>query len=131
MNTLEIRFNDKPVCYSPITSDLILKVGYKHSVSLTQVIDEYRVNGTGISVVQERWQDFEAGQPMEGRIEDGFFVKDMNMFLGKSWEYWFIPLNNVTLELDGRRINFHLEREGIMQFEVTKIPVVISLFRWC
>ena len=131
VNTLEIRFNEKTVCYSPILSTLTLKVRYKHSVSLTNVVDVYRINESGLSAVQERWQEFEAGQPMEGRIEDGYMVKDMNLQLGKSWEYWFIPLNNVTLELNDKRINFKPDEEGIMQFRVEKNPVLVPLLRWC
>lgn len=104
---------------------------YKHSVSLTNVVDVYKVNESGLYAVQERWQEFEAGQPMEGRIEDGYMVKDMNMQLGKTWDYWFIPLNNVTLELNDKRINFKPNGEGIMQFRVEKNPVLVPLLRWC
>lgn len=131
INTLEIRFNENTVCYSPILSTLTLEVNYKHSVSLTNVVDVYKVDGSGISVIQERWQEFEAGQPMDGRFENGYLVKDMNLYLGKSWEYWFIPLNEVSVEVDEKEINFKPEEEGIMQFRVVRNPLLVPLLRWC
>ena len=131
LNALELKFNGRTVCYSPLFSDLTLKVRYRHSVSLTKVVDVYRVNNSGITAIEEKWQEFEAGQPMDGKIEDGYLVKDMNMYLGKSWEYWFIPFNNVTLELNDKRINFKPSEGGIMQFKVEKNPFLVPLLRWC
>lgn len=131
INALEIKFNDKTVCYSPIISNLTLTVDYKHSVSLTKVIDVYRVDGSGISAVQEKWQQFDAGQPLEAQVENGFFVKNMDMYLGKSWEYWFISLNNVTIGLNGKVIFSNPGEDGIVQFRVLKTPAIIALFRWC
>ncbi len=131
VNTLKVEFNEKPICYSPLTSDLTLTVEYKHSVSLTKVIDIYCVNDSGIFAVQEKWQQFDAGQPLKGHVENGFYVKNMSKYLGKSWEYWFIPLNNVTVELNGKIIFSKPKEEGIMKFELLKTPAIMTVLRWC
>ncbi len=131
VNTLKVEFNKRPVCYSLLITDTTLTVEYRHSVSLTKVIDVYRINSSGIFAVQERWQQFDAGQPLNGRIENGFYVKDMNKYLGKSWEYWFIPLNNVTVELNGNIIFSKPKEEGVVKFELLKTPAIMALLRWC
>ncbi|RLI79728.1 hypothetical protein DRP05_02990 [Archaeoglobales archaeon] len=131
INALQLKFNEKTIRCVPITSSLKLTVDYTHSVSLTEVTDVYCVNSSGIFAVQERWQEFEAGQPLEGYAEDGFFVKDMNMYLGKSWQYWFIPLNNVTVTLNGNVVLSKPSEEGILEFEVFKIPAVMIAIGWC
>jgi len=131
INALKIEFNEKTICYSPIVSSLTLTVNYKHSVSLTRVVDIYQVNESGITAIQEKWQQFEAGQPLEANVDNGFFVKNMNMYLGKNWEYWFIPLNNVTIGLNGKAVLSGLKDEGKVRFEVLKIPTIIALSRRC
>ena len=130
-NVLEVKFNEETICYSPLTSNLTLIVDYIHSVSLTKVVDVYCINKSGIFAVQERWQQFDAGQPLEANVEDGFYVKNMNMYLGESWEYWFIPLNNVTIMLNGKIIFSKPREEGIMRFELLKVPAIIAIIRWC
>lgn len=131
INALEVKFNEETICYTPVTSNLKLMVDYTHSVSLTKVVDVYRVNNSGIFAVQEKWQQFDAGQPLEAHVENGFFVKNMNMYLGKSWEYWFIPLNNVTVMLNGKIVFSKPDEEGILKFELLRIPAVMIAFRWC
>jgi len=128
---LEIGFN-KNVCYFPLSSNPTLIISYTHSVSLTKVVDIYRINKTGIYAIQEKWQEFMAGQPLDVQYTEGqFYVKDMNMYLGKSWEYWFIPLNNVTVKISDKIVFTQLKEEGIMKFKVKKVPFVFSIIRRC
>jgi hypothetical protein len=129
VDTLVIEFNEKE-CYVPLNSNFTLTVRYTHSVSLTKVVDVYRIDETGIYAVQERWQQFDAGQPLDvQRIEDGYFVKNVNLYLGKSWRYWFIPLNNATVEVDGRVVFVQPEEEGILRFEIKKVPAILTIIR--
>ncbi len=109
----------------------MITVNYVHSVSLTRVIDVYIINNSGIFAVQEKWQQFDAGQPIEANVEDGFFVKNMHMYLGKEWEYWFIPLNNATIKLNGKIVFSNPNKEGILEFKLRKIPAIMLTFRWC
>ncbi len=131
VNALEIKFNEK-VCYYPLISNFTLIVAYTHSVSLTKVIDVYRIDKTGIYAIQERWQQFDAGQPLDIQDKEGqFFVKNMNMSLGKSWEYWFIPLNNATVKIDGKVVFVQPKEEGIMKFKIRKVPAILTIVRGC
>ncbi len=131
VDTLVIKFNEK-VCYVPLNSNFTLTVRYTHSVSLTKIVDVYRVDEKGIYAIQEKWQQFDAGQPLDiQRIEDGYFVKSMNVYLGKSWQYWFIPLNNATVEINGKVVFVQPEEEGILRFEIEKVPAILTIIgRW-
>jgi len=127
VDTLVIKFNEK-VCYVPLNSNFTLTVRYTHSVSLTKIVDVYRVDEKGIYAIQEKWQQFDAGQPLDiQRIEDGYFVKSMNVYLGKSWQYWFIPLNNATVEINGKVVFVQPEEEGILRFEIEKVPAILTI----
>ena len=129
VDTLVIKFNEK-VCYVPLNSNFTLTVRYTHSVSLTKIVDVYRVDEKGIYAIQEKWQQFDAGQPLDiQRIEDGYFVKSMNVYLGKSWQYWFIPLNNATVEINGKVVFVQPEEEGILRFEIEKVPAILTIIR--
>jgi len=131
VNVLEIKFNEK-ACYYPIISNLTLMVAYTHSVSLTKVVDVYRIDKTGIYAIQERWQQFDAGQPLDIQGTDGqFYIKSMNMFLGKSWEYWFIPLNNVTVKIDEKVVFVQPKEEGVMSLKIKKVPAILTIIRGC
>ena len=131
MNALQLKFNERTVCYAPLFSSLKITVNYTHSVSLTKVVDVYTVNDSGIFAVQERWQQFDAGQPLETHVENGFFVKNMRMYLGRSWEYWFIPLNNVTVKLDGKIVFSGPDEDGILEFGLVRDPFIVIASRWC
>ncbi|WP_167885334.1 MULTISPECIES: DUF1850 domain-containing protein [unclassified Thermococcus] len=130
-SVIRIEFNDK-ICYYPLGSNSTLEIDYIHSVSLTKVIDVYRVSKDGIYVLQEKWQEFLAGQPTNFDYRAGsFYVKNLNTFLGKSWEYWFIPINNVTVKIDGKIVFIQPNEEGIMKIEVRKAPILLIIVRRC
>ena len=119
-------------CYFNLESTSTLEIHYTHSVSLTKVVDVYRVSPEGIYFVQERWQEFLAGQPVDFDYRSGsFYVKNAHEFLGKSWSYWFIPVNNVTITLNGRVLFRQLPQEGVLEIRVEKIPLVLFLLRRC
>lgn len=130
-SVIGIEFNDK-ICYYPLGSNSTLEVVYTHSVSLTRVIDVYRVSKDGIYALQEKWQEFLAGQPTNFDYRAGkFYVKNLNIYLGKSWEYWFIPVNNVTVKINGRLVFVQPKEEGIMKIEVKKVPILLIISRRC
>jgi len=120
------------VCYYPIESNSTLEVHYTHSVSLTKVVDVYNVFPGGLYFTQERWQEFLAGQPVDFDYKSGpFYVKNAHEFLGKSWSYWFIPVNNVTITLNGRVLFKQPPREGVLEIKVERIPFIMSIIRRC
>ncbi|WP_169302206.1 DUF1850 domain-containing protein [Ferroglobus placidus] len=117
---LEVKFDDYALII-PLSSTLLLSVEYVHSVSLTKVIDVYMVNESGIYFVETKWQEFEAGQPLNGSVEGKFFVKKANKYLGKEWKYWFIPLNNFTIKV-GKSVFHQPNGEGFLEFRVKTVP---------
>lgn len=131
ISILEVRTEEGTAfCSLFFNSEIILKVSYTHSVSLTQVIDTYRIDRKGIWAIEERWQQFDAGQPIDfDEIETGFFIKKLNMLLGREWSYWFIPINKVSIVLNNEYIFRDIEREGKVVFRIKKIPLIITLTR--
>lgn len=119
------------LCSLFCNSDVILVLTYIHSVSLTKVIDKFRITRDGIWAIESRWQQFDAGQPIDfNRTENGFFVKEMNLFLGKEWTYWFIPLNKVSIKLNEKYIVKNMEKEGKVRFNLRRMPLILTLLSW-
>lgn len=129
---LEVRTEEGTyVCSLFFNSDITLTLTYTHSVSLTKVVDKFRITKDGIWAIESRWQQFDAGQSIDfTRVEDEFFVKDMNLFLGKEWTYWFIPLNKVSIKLNEKCIFQNIEKEGKVKFYLKRKPVVVILLSW-
>ncbi len=118
---LEISFNNHSVLI-PLASTLVLSVQYTHSVSLTEVVDVYRINKTGIYAVEERWKDSMAGQPLNGEIKNGYFVKRMGKNLGTEWRYWFIGENEFEIVVDDRTVFVQPDEDGTLNFQIKQIP---------
>ncbi len=119
-------------CYYYLEPNSTLEVHYTHSVSLTKVVDVYRVSGSGIYFTKEMWQEFLAGQPLDFQYKQGaFYVKETNEFLGKSWSYWFIPINNATISIDGKTVFVQPETDGVLEIKVEKVPLILSVARRC
>ncbi|MCX8128116.1 MAG: DUF1850 domain-containing protein [Synergistetes bacterium] len=129
---LEIRTEEGTyICSLFFNSEVIITLSYIHSVSLTEVIDKFKVTGDGIWAIESRWQQFDAGQPIDfNRIENGFFVKEMRLFLGNEWIYWFIPLNRPSIRLDGKYLVQEMRKEGKVKFKLRKEPLVFIIFSW-
>ena len=113
--------------FIPLTTYVTVSVEYNHSVSLTRVVDTYRVNQTGIYAIEERWQDFFAGQPLEGEIENGFAVKKLNAHLGQEWKYWFISMNDFKLYINDELVYVQPSEDGFLTFRVERVPVIVSI----
>ncbi len=78
--------------------------------------------------MEEKWQQFDAGQPLSfQKMEKGFFIKKLNMFMGKEWKYWFIPLNSVSIKVNSNFIVHDMKKEGIVDFAVVKVPLISIL----
>jgi hypothetical protein len=119
-------------CYYSLKPNSTLEVHYVHSVSLTKVVDIYRISGDGIYFTKEMWQDSLAGQPLDFQYKQGsFYVKESNEFLGKSWGYWFIPLNNATISVEGKIVFVQPKIEGTLEIRVERVPLILLLTRRC
>ncbi len=106
-----------------------LEVDYIHSVSLTKVCDIYIVNGSGIYAVEQKWQQFDAGQPISyDKVENGFFIKKLDLYMGTSLDYGFASLNNATVYVNGR---FVTKAEDRLRFDVENLPLAMLVANGC
>ncbi len=69
-----------------------ITIFYIHSVERSEIYEGLKVNRTGIYAVEMKWKDFGAGLPEDIQyMENGYYVKKINIYLGKSLDFWFIP----------------------------------------
>ncbi len=129
VHVLEITFNDFNLLV-PLSGTSTLSVEYTHSVSLTKVVDVYRINESGIYAYEEKWQEFLAGQPLNGSPEGEFFVKRLDKSLGKEWMYWFIEVNHFRLVLDGRPVFEQPAEDGLLVIRVKEVPAFKAHAGW-
>ncbi|OYT35430.1 hypothetical protein B6U96_10395 [Archaeoglobales archaeon ex4484_92] len=114
-------------CYTALNKTF--SINYIHSVSRTKVIDTYLANSSGIYFIEERWQQFDAGQPISfDEIKEGFFIKRKIIKMGNSCEYWFIPINNASINFDGKILRLN---SGNLRFQVKIVPWIITLIWRC
>ena len=126
VKVLEVKVGNK-ACFVPL-GRVKVEIVYLHSVSHTKVWDVYVVNGSGIYAVEQRWQQFDAGQPLDfDRIENGFFVKDLSLYLGPSLEYGFIPFNNASVRVGD--VTFRNVEK--LDFEVENVPAFVLVSGRC
>ncbi|ASJ01851.1 hypothetical protein A3L09_00535 [Thermococcus profundus] len=105
--------------------DLNVTIDYIHSVERSEVIEVLEVNSSGIYARQMWWKDFGAGLPEDFQtIRNGFYFKEINIPLGKSLDFWFIPLNRARIYVNGRLalkpagdtlVSFRVERCFLIQ----------------
>ena len=103
-------------------------LSYVHSVEKTRVEEEYQVGPSGIVMQSMTWQSFGAGLPDDyDECVDGRYVKQMDSRLGKTLSYWFLPVNNVRLDIGAKRVFEGPERESTMTLSVERLPLGIYL----
>jgi len=102
-----------------------ITIYYIHSVERSPIYEVLWVNSTGIYAIQMRWKDFGAGLPEDIQYVDaqGFYVKNIDIYLGKNLSFWFIPINQAHIWVDGvlvftphtpTLVNFTIERTMII-----------------
>jgi hypothetical protein len=79
-----------------------VSIRYVHSVERTWVEEHYRAGTDGLHLTMTRWQSFGAGLPTEyDFFADGFYVREMDTAMGRVLDYWFLPLNEAEVSVDG------------------------------
>ena len=102
-----------------------VELSYVHSVERTRVEEEYDVRPSGIVMRSMSWQSFGAGLPNDyDECVDGWYVKQMGTRQGKTLSYWFLPVNDVRLDIGGNRIFEGPERESMMALSVKCLPMI-------
>ncbi len=99
-------------------------VGYVHSVEQTWVEEAYEASRDGVRLRTMKWQSFGAGLPDEyDYYEDGFYVKELELDMGPSLSYWFLPLNRVEICVDERVVFRGPEQPSRVNARVCRMPL--------
>ena len=102
-----------------------VELSYVHSVEKTRVEEEYDVRPSGIVMRTMAWQSFGAGLPDKyDEYVDGRYVKRTETHLGRTMSYWFLPINDVRLDIGANRVFEGPERESTMVLSVQRLPVI-------
>ena len=107
-------------------------VGYVHSVEQTWVEEAYEASRDGLRLRTMKWQSFGAGLPDEyDYYRDGFYVKEMELDMGASLSYWFLPLNRVEICVDDTVVFRGPEEPSRVNAKVRRIPLAgLLLSQW-
>lgn len=79
-----------------------VSVRYVHSVERTWVEEHYQAGRDRLRLNLIRWQSSGAGLPAEyDYYADGYYVREMDVEVGRVLDYWFLPLNDVEVSVGG------------------------------
>ncbi|RKX47102.1 MAG: DUF1850 domain-containing protein, partial [Thermotogae bacterium] len=77
------------------------------------------------------WKDFGAGLPEDIQYsENGYYVKKVNIPLGKSLSFWFIPPNHAKISVN-EEVILSPTKETLVNFNVKKCPLILAIVRRC
>lgn len=79
-----------------------IMIEYIYSVEWSEVVEMLKVNSSGIYVIGMKWKDFGVGFLEDFQEWNGsWYEKWINIYFGKSFDYWFILFNWVNIMVDG------------------------------
>jgi hypothetical protein len=111
-----------------LRDDVSVIVGYVHSVELTWVEETYVVDSDGLRLARMRWQSSGAGLPDEyDSYAEGFYVRELDIDIGRVLDYWFIPLNRVEISVDGAVVFRGPDLPTRVVVRVRRVPVAVSI----
>jgi len=117
--------------YNALLGDVRVTVEYNHSVEHSEVIEILEANSSGIYVRKMLWSDFGAGLPEDIQgMENGYYYKDVDQYLGKGFDYWFIPFNRARI-IVGNRTVLAPKHAELVKFRVKKCPLILIALRRC
>jgi len=101
-------------------------LSYVHSVEKTMVEEEYDVRPSGIVMQAMAWQSFGAGLPEEyDEVVDGRYVKHGPVPVGRNLTYWFLPVNDVVMDIGTVRVFEGPQNASKLIVSVTCLPVFV------
>ena len=111
-----------------LRDDVSVIVGYVHSVEQTWIEETYVVDRDGLRLARMRWQSSGAGLPDEyDSYADGFYVRELDIDIGRVLDYWFLPLNRVEISMDGAVVFRGPDLPSRVVVRVHRVPVAISI----
>jgi hypothetical protein len=76
-----------------------------------------------------RWQSFGYGLPDEyDRFEDGFYVRSMDIGLGRRLDYWFLPLNDVRIAIGEQTLFKGPAEPARVSIRVRLVPLFVAIW---
>ena len=106
-------------------------INYIHSVQRSEITEILKANKSGFYVTEMRWKDFGAGLPEDIQYtENGYYVKRVNIPLGKDFSFWFIQLNQANISVNNESI-LTPTTETLVNFEVKRCPLLLAIIRRC
>ncbi len=109
-----------------------IKINYIHSVERIEVVEVLVGNSSGFYAIGMEWGDFGAGLPEDIQGEkNGNYYKHCNDYLGKNFQYWFIPMNNVNITVDNVAVLRSPKRPLLVNFSIKRVPLIVMIIgRW-
>jgi hypothetical protein len=111
--------------------DVKVEIDYIHSVERSEIKEVLEANSSGLYAKEMWWKDFGAGLPEDIQyMEDGFYVKRINIPLGKNLDFWFIPINRAEIKVNGETV-FAPKIETLVKFKVKRCLLMEILIGRC
>ena len=108
--------------------DVSVIVGYVHSVEQTWIEETYVVDSDGLRLARMRWQSSGAGLPDEyDSYAEGFYVRELDIDIGRVLDYWFLPLNRVEISVDGAVVFRGPDLPSRVVVRARRVPVAMSI----
>lgn len=104
-------------------------VTYLHSVERTWVEERYAADRDGLRLTRMRWQSSGAGLPAEyDAYADGYYVKELDTDIGRTLDYWFLPLNRIEVSIDGITVVRGHAAPARVVVRVCRAPLAVAVF---
>lgn len=130
VNALSVTVDNNTKEYTAIWGNKTIKVDYIHSVQRSKCIEIIEANNKRLQLKRKYYKDFGAGLPtFFDEKEDGYYIKYYERDLGTSFEYFFIPLNEVKIKIDGNTIYKNPEERIEVRFNVEKASLIKTLMK--
>jgi len=111
-----------------LRDDVSVIVGYVHSVEKTWVEETYVVDSDGLRLTRMRWQSSGAGLPDEYDFHaEGFYVRELDVDIGRVLDYWFLPLNQAEISVEGTVVFRGPDSPSHVVVRVRRVPVFVSI----
>ncbi|WP_297474576.1 DUF1850 domain-containing protein [Thermococcus sp.] len=127
VNAVQISYEGRSYLF-PTGSEI--KIDYIHSVERIEVVEFLIGNSSGFYAVGMEWGDFGAGLPEDIQGEkDGNYYKHCDDYLGRDFQYWFIPINHVNITVNNVTVLRSPSKPLLVNFRVKKVPLVVMMIR--
>jgi len=127
VNAVQVSYGGEDYVF-PAGSEI--KIDYIHSVERIEVVEFLIGNSSGFYAVGMEWGDFGAGLPEDIQGEmNGNYYKHCKDYLGRDFQYWFIPINHVNITVDNVTILRNPDKPLLVNFRIKRVPLIFVMIR--